>query len=195
MTSSKASDRRNQILEVATRLFSERGYAATSLEDIAEEIGFTKPAIYYYFKSKDEILFHIHDRIVQEGLAQIRAIRAQGGSPSQQLEQVLREHMRRLLANVEANLVFAREQAALPADKAALINQQDRRYEEEVREIYREGVKAGVFVDIDPRVAVGSLLAACNWAYRWYRPGGAYRVDDVADMIVNLLRHGYERAG
>lgn len=191
MVTTKAAGRRSEIIEVATRLFSERGYAATSLEDIAEVIGFTKPAIYYYFASKDEILFEIHDGIVRAGLDRVEAIRKAGGSPADQLEQVLREHIARLLDNVEANLVFAREQAALSEDRAADIRARDRAYERAVRAIYADGVGDGSFRDLDPRVAVGSLLAACNWAHRWYRPGGEYATEDVADMIVGLLMGGY----
>ena len=176
---------------MATRLFSEHGYAATSLEDIAEVIGFTKPAIYYYFASKEEILFEIHDEIVRSGLERLAAIRAAGGSPAEQLEQILLEHIGRLLDNVEANLVFAREQAALSPDRAASIHEGDRAYERAVREIYAYGVEDGSLVDLDPRVAVGTLLAACNWAHRWYRPGGEYSASDVADMIVGLLTQGY----
>lgn len=192
MATERATGRREQILEVATRLFSERGYAATSLEDVADEIGFTKPAIYYYFESKDEILFEIHDRIVQVGLERVRVIRAGEGDPAAKLELVIREHIRRLLDNVDANLVLVREQAALSPERSADIRKRDRAYEREVREIYEEGIAAGVFRDLDPRVAVGSLLAACNWAHRWYRKEGAYGVDDVADMIVKLLKGGYE---
>ena len=53
-------DRRAQIVRIATRLFSENGYAQTTLDDVAAEIGFTKPAIYHWFDSKDQILFEIH---------------------------------------------------------------------------------------------------------------------------------------
>jgi AcrR family transcriptional regulator len=192
MTTAKSTDRREQILSVATRLFSEHGYAATSLEDVAEDIGFTKPAIYYYFKSKDEILFEIHDRIVAAGLGFVHEVQKQGGDPADQLDSILRAHICRLLDNVDANLVFAREQAALSESRAADIKARDREYEQAVRDIYAAGVDAGEFVDLDPRVAVGSLLAACNWAHRWYRKGGSYSPDDVAEMIVSVLKGGYQ---
>ena len=191
MVTSKAAGRRSEIIAVATRLFSERGYAATSLEDIAEVIGFTKPAIYYYFASKDEILFEIHDGIVRAGLERVEAIRTAGGSPAAQLEQVLREHIGRLLGNVEANLVFSREQAALSQERAADIRDRDRAYERAVRGIYTDGIAEGAFKNLDARVAVGSLLAACNWAHRWYRAGGEYSTEDVTGMIVGLLMEGY----
>ncbi len=104
---------------------------------------------------------------------------------------MLREHIARLLGSVEANLVFAREQAALSPERAGIIRERDRAYERAVRSIYAEGVASGEFRDLDPRVAVGTLLAACNWAHRWYRPGGAYSVDVVVGMIVGLLMQGY----
>ena len=193
MSGTRVADRREQILQVATRLFSQHGYAATSLGDVADVIGFTKPAIYYYFESKEEILFHIHERIVVAGLERVEEIRDGGGDPKAQLEMILMEHVRRLLDNVEANLVFAREQAALGETRAAEIRERDRQYERAVREVYARGVESGDFLDLDPRVAVGSLLAACNWAHRWYRPGGTYSVDDIGEMIVSLLSNGYTR--
>lgn len=187
-------DRRSQILRIATRLFSQRGYARTTLEDVAAEIGFTKPAIYHWFDSKDQILFEIHRAIVAPALEEVRGIRASGGSPTDQLRRILRAHIDRVLLNADANTVFARESAQLSAERAVEIGELDREYEREVRAVYAAGVAAGEFADIDPVVAIGTLLSACSWVSQWYRPEGTLSAADINDMIGSLLEQGYRGA-
>ena len=191
MTVAGGVDRRHQILEVATRLFSERGYRGTTLDDVAEQIGFTKPAIYHWFGSKEEILFEIHRAIVQPALDQVHEITAGGGSPAEQLDQILRSHIARVIANIDANRVFSVEHQHLTAERAAEIRDLDRAYEVAVRAVYSAGVGAREFVDVDPVVAVASLLSACSWVHNWYRPDGPLSAGEVIDMLMVLLGKGY----
>lgn len=185
-------DRRTQIVRIATRLFSEKGYAQTTLDDVALEIGFTKPAIYHWFDSKDQILFEIHRDIVLPALDEVRSIVGNGGTPREQLEAILAAHVRRVLENRDANTVFGRESAALSPEKATRIRELDREYEHEVRSVYVNGVAAGEFADVDPVVAVGSLLSACSWLSGWFRKDGPLDADAVIAMIGTLLSSGYE---
>jgi AcrR family transcriptional regulator len=187
-----ATDRREQILAVATELFARHGFAVTSLDDIARVIGFTKPAIYYWFDSKDAILFEIHDRIVRDAVSRVRAIRASGDPPHVQLRRVLAEHVKTLLDNVDANTVFEREGHMLSDEHRASIRRRDQAYERTLREIYAEGIADGALRDVDPKLAVGTLLGACNWAHRWFRPQRALSAEDVAEAIVDLLAEGAE---
>jgi AcrR family transcriptional regulator len=184
-------DRRAQILRISTRLFSQKGYARTTLEDVAAEIGFTKPAIYHWFESKDQILFEIHHDIVAPALAEVRRIRASGGSPGDQLQSILSAHVERVLLNADANTVFARESAQLTAERAAEISALDRAYEREVRSVYTAGVTAGEFAAIDPVVAIGTLLSACSWVSQWYRRDGDLSAAEINIMIGSLLERGY----
>lgn len=188
-------DRQIQILDVATRLFSEHGYAGTTLDDIAAEIGFTKPAIYHWFASKDEILFEIHRAIVQPALDEVRHVRSTGGTPSEQLTQILRGHVDRVLANTDANRVFAVESVSLSSRRAAEIRALDRAYEIEVRAVYEAGVASGEFVDVDPVVATGTLLSASSWMHAWYRPDGPLSSADIGDMVIAMLTGGFASVG
>lgn len=185
-----AVDRRDQVVAVATRLFSKQGFAATSLDDVAAEIGFTKAAIYYWFENKDEILFSIHDQIVSEAMARVRAIRAGGGTARDQLDAVITQHVQTLLANVEANTVFDRERHALSVGRQRSINRRDGEYERALREIYAEGVGDGTLRDIDPELAVGALLGAVNWTYRWFRGRSPRRIGEVTSALVDFVEHG-----
>lgn len=188
------SGRGREILEVATRLFYEKGYHETTLADIAEVIGFTKPAIYYYYDSKEDLLFEIRDRIVRAALDRVREIIAAEEDPLRRLRAILRNHLGTLLANAEANIVFHEERGVLSEEREESIRQHERRYDRLIREVYAAGVAEGRFRDVDPTIAVGMLLGACNWTYRWFREGGAVSEDDVTDSILGLLSQGYETA-
>ena len=113
----KRSGRKAQIIDVSTELFREKGYHATSLDDIADRIGFTKPAIYYYFKSKEDILFAIVDEIVDSGLERMEAVAATDLSPTEKMHDLLVENTRVILENLDANSVFYNERGLLSAER------------------------------------------------------------------------------
>lgn len=188
-----APDRAAQIVAVATGLFRAKGYHATSLDDIAEVIGFTKPAIYYYFRSKEDILFTIVDDVVSEALTRLRAIAAGGGSVVDRLHAILVENTRVVLENLDANTVFYNERGLLSPEREREVRRREREYTQLVRDLYVEGVVAGELLDVDPAIATATLLGASIWAYRWFDERGRYSTDEVADQVARLLMAGYRR--
>lgn len=186
-------ERRQEILRVAERLFHQDGYHATSLDDVAEVIGFTKPAIYHYFESKEDILFELRDRIIREALDRAAEITKQGGTSAEQFTAVLVAHTRTVLEERRANKIYYEEQGLLSGDRERRIREHERRYELVLRDLYTQGVADGDLRDVDPGIAVSTLLGACNWAYRWYRPGGDLRPKELAETLVDLLTHGYRK--
>lgn len=193
MTDSPRPDRREQIVEVATRLFSQDGYGGTTLDDIAAEIGFTKPAIYYWFESKEAILFEIHDRIVRDSLNRVVQIRAGSTAAAEQLREVLMSHVETLLENRAANEVFNRSQSELSPERLRTIRERDGNYESLLRKIYAEGVRDGSLRAFDPAVAVGAMLGAVNSMYRWYQPRRGDEVSDIAAQVLAILETGIHR--
>lgn len=185
------TDRRTEIIAVATSSFREKGYHATSLDDIADRIGFTKPAIYYYFKSKDDILFTIVDDVVTDAVERIRAIASREGSAVERLHDLLVENTRVVLENIEANTVFYNERGLLSPERERDIRAREREYTQVVRDLYIEGVGTGGLVDIDPRVATATLLGASIWAYRWFDAEGRLSIEQVAQDVARLLMAGY----
>lgn len=180
----KGRSRRRQILTTATRLFSERGYVHTSLMDIADQLGITGPAIYYYYASKDHILLEIRQGIIDRAIERIEEVLADEPPPQEAMETILRLHLETLLDNVEATIVVDRERGHLPEEIERAQRAKERQYERYIRDVYVDGVAAGVFDDVDPTVAVGTLLAGCNWACHL---GGNRAKSTVVESIVGLL--------
>lgn len=183
--------RRVQILQVATELFRQGGYHSTSLDDIANAIGFTKPALYYYFDSKEDILFTIVSTHVDQALAWVRAIAAGQGTASERLHELLQASVRAVLENRDANTVFYDERNAMSPTREADMRQRERAYTKVVRDLYEEGVRSGEFVDRNPTVVTATIMGASIWAYRWYDDAGSLSIDDVAEEIWSLLAKGY----
>ncbi|MDD6791894.1 MAG: TetR/AcrR family transcriptional regulator [Thermobifida fusca] len=187
----RGNGRREQIIDVATGLFRQKGYHATSLDDIADAIGFTKPAIYYYFKSKDDILFAIIDDIVDQGLRRIQAVASREASATERMHDLLVENTRVILENLNANTVFYNERGLLSAEHERAIRAREREYTKIVEDLYVEGVENGEFIDVDPHIATSTLLGASIWSYRWFDPEGELSIDEIAEGIARILLEGY----
>lgn len=187
------SGRRAQILEVATALFREKGYHATALDDIAEVIGFTKPAIYYYFASKEDILFTIVSEHVDRALQRVQRIAEGPGPVQERLHALLVENTRTILHNLDVNSVFYNERGRLSPAREVDMRERERRYTGVVRDLYVEGVAAGVFHDRNPTVVTATLLGASIWTYRWFHLDGSLTIEEVAVDVASLLMAGYLR--
>ncbi len=187
----RGNGRREQIIDVATGLFRQKGYHATSLDDIADAIGFTKPAIYYYFKSKDDILFAIIDDSVDQGLRRIQAVASREASATERMHDLLVENTRVILENLNANTVFYNERGLLSAEHERAIRAREREYTKIVEDLYVEGVENGEFIDVDPHIATSTLLGASIWSYRWFDPEGELSIDEIAEGIARILLEGY----
>lgn len=185
--------RRRQILDVSTELFHAHGYHATSLDEIAERIGFTKPAIYYYFASKEDILFEIVDQIVDRGLERMQALATREAPAAERLHDLLVENTRVTLEHRTANTVFYDERGLLSPEREQAIRAREREYTAVVHALYAEGVADGELLDVDPSVATSTLLGASIWTLRWFRPDGALSIDEVAAEVARLLMEGYRR--
>lgn len=190
---SRPSLDRESILKVAADLFRQKSFRATSLQEVADVFGVQRPALYYYFDSKAEILIEIHDRLLAALMAELEPVRASDASPDEKLRAVLEGQIRTYAENIAELAVFIENETELPEDVYSKARQEKREYGAMIEEIYREGVAEGSFVDVDPKIAVFALIGMTNWMYRWYNRDGSYTIDDLAEIITMLARNGYAR--
>lgn len=183
--------RRREILDVAERLFWEKRFHATSMEDVADAIGLTKPAIYHYFRSKDDILVEIRQSIIDEMLELTEGVMEADGAPVDKLRDILVAHTEVVLRRRRANKVYHEESGSLPAGRERPTPAAESQYEDVVRGLYAKAVSDGSLCDRDPGIAVAVLLGAINWSYRWYRPRGSLRAPQMAELIVEILLDGH----
>jgi AcrR family transcriptional regulator len=113
--------------------------------------------------------------------------------PEEKLRRVVRQHVRFVIANRSFLTVFFSEEASLPRHLARSLAAQKARYDRGVESIVTEGVRAGVFRDVTPRLAVFGLLGMLNWLYKWYNPAGRWGAEEIATEFLALLEGGLMR--
>lgn len=178
------------ILREAAALFKRQGYRKTSLEDLARLLGVTRPAFYYYFKSKTDILSAIQIRAI-DGLTNLMELEgADHLSPRDRFWAHIEAHIAYVAANaIEVGIVFEEEEE-LPPSVADHINRQRRAYTHWLIDLYSDGLRPRqTRKQTDARLAVNTILGAATWVYRWYRPemGTPLR---FAKEVVRVLRAG-----
>jgi AcrR family transcriptional regulator len=187
---SDGASRRAEVIREAANLFDERGYNATSMEDIAEAVGLRKPTLYHYFRSKDEILVWIH----QEFIDLLIARQERRAELSMGPEQLLLEIMGDILELIDTHpghvRAFYEHQRELPDSAHAEMAKKRARYEDGVIATIQRGVDEGVFRRVDAKLATLAVFGVCNWAYQWYREGGALRAREIAYVFWDLLLNG-----
>ncbi|MEV5848552.1 TetR/AcrR family transcriptional regulator [Streptomyces sp. NPDC051985] len=184
-------ERRAEVLEAATQIFYEKGYEASALRDIADRVGMLKGSLYYYFQSKEDLLFQVISAVHREGLAVIRERAALPGDPLQRLENVIAGHVEHTCRNLVATAVFLHELSALPTERRQEILGTEHAYQGVFRGLIDQAQGEGLArADLDPRLAALSVLGSTNWVYRWYRPGGEFTPEQIGAQLAELAIRG-----
>lgn len=165
----KRQRRRTEILHSALRAFRARGYHATTLEDIAAQLGIRSAALYHYFPDKDAILYACHREALAEVGRVLLEAKAKHATAREQLRHAIQEHVRVMTDTLEGSALALEVSALSPRRRAEVVAERDR-YERGLREIVQEGMRRGEFRTVDPKLAVFAILGAINWIVRWYRP-------------------------
>ena len=187
-------DKKREILEVSVEIFSERGYRATGLRDIAERVGLRQPSLYYYFPSKEHILIELYEQVMEDSIRAVLAVAEKGLEPDVAFREVLEERIRYMCMNQRLVRIFFEEEAELPAQLTKKLRRRQREYEDVYVRLLEAGVKKGKFqLSTTPRVALYTLLGAVNWSYRWYDLKGSLSVEKLASDIAEMLMRSIER--
>lgn len=183
--------RRQAIEDVASDLFRERGYAATSIRDIARALSVQGASLYAHVTSKEDVLWAIVDRAASrfEAAAERAESAAEArrpGDPAEALAALVRAHVEVLAGDVDEAGVFVHEWRSLGPDRRAAILRRRDAYERRFRTRIAEGIAVGAFALTDPAVASSALLSALNGVATWYDPAGRLPADRIVDHLVDL---------
>ncbi|MEA2689755.1 MAG: hypothetical protein QOD51_2362 [Candidatus Eremiobacteraeota bacterium] len=181
--------RRDEIFRTAVSLMRRRGYRGTTLKEIARALDVTEPALYYYFKTKEELLFAIYAETQQVALSTVRRIRDSDASPEEKLRAVIAEFTQ-LVAENEMFAIFFREKDELSPENWQSITRGEHEFVDAIRGIVEEGVRAKRFRPLDPTVVAFGILGIGAWVYRWFDPRGKRSLDEVIATYQTLLVEG-----
>jgi AcrR family transcriptional regulator len=185
--------RRVDICRTAAQIFRDRGFAATSVSDVARALGMTKAGLYHYFDSKEALLLEIMtyglERVRDEVLLPARAIR----DPEERLRQIVLRHGRIATDGRGAVAHLGDEIRSLPPSARRQIEERMRLYYDLIRDTLRELKAQGRLRDIDPTVAAFSMLGMILWLPRWFRQDGRMSQEQVAGEVAKLTINGLVR--
>ena len=184
--------RKDQIYEVAERLFSERGYHATTIREIARELQIEGGSLYSHISGKQDLLYEIVLRGSEQFLRAAREVLASGGPAREQLRELMRRHLAIMAESTPRAIVHFHEWRHLEPERQAVIRARRDEYEGYIRQIIRIGVAGGEFMPNDERLISLQVLSLLNWTYQWYSPGGTWNADDLANHFFELLMLGLE---
>jgi AcrR family transcriptional regulator len=180
---------RISILRAAGRIFRERGFAETSMRDIAAAADLSVANLYHHFSGKDEILFFCQDRSLDLMLAAVAEARRLPGGPVPRLRHVLRAHADAVLDEVEGAVAHIATEALSDPLRRRIVAKRDR-YEHALRDLVRGCVSNGAGTSGDVAVLTRAILGALNWTATWFRPEGERSADSVAETIATYLLRG-----
>ena len=181
--------KREAVLRCAAQLFNEKGFAASTLDEVAERLGVSKPTVYYYVDSKDQILFEC----VRTGLEllqqAIREVDAAGGQAIDKLVAGMRQYVAIVTQDFGMCVIRVGEDPLPPASRQKL-RRMKAALDHEFRELIRQGIAEGSIVDCDPKLAAFTFAGALSWIGRWYRPDGGLAPADIAEQCIRVLIDG-----
>lgn len=181
-------DRREQILEVATRLF-QKGFQATSLDHVAAELGVTRPALYYYFRSKEELLAAIYDRAVGVLIDRAAELFAQNMAPDALLRKLIEVHVRTMLQEQPIVRVYFREKDALGEAASRSVKAKEVAFTKMMASAIEAGQARKIFRPGNPELIVNAILGMLIWVYEWYRPE-RHHEEEIGEVFWQLLAGG-----
>jgi AcrR family transcriptional regulator len=184
---------RETILRVATELFGERSYPATSMRDIAGRVGILAGSLYVHIDGKESMLLEIIDGGILEFLDRVRRAEASATAPSEKIRAMVRAHVSVAAANPQRTLVVFHQWRYLSEANQIQVREHRRQYENLFTQAVKAGVEAGDFAeDLDVRITVLTILGALNWTPEWLSPDGPVSVDELGERLADSLLRGLE---
>lgn len=176
------------ILRTAAQIFAEKGYHQASIRDIARATRVSLSGLYYYFQSKEELLFLIQDHAFGTLLRNLDELLDGVDDPHRRIRLFIENHLRFFVNNMSEMKVLSHEADSLSGEFRNRVNAKKRRLTAIVTEILSEMDGKG---DLDVRVSTFALFGMMNWLYNWYRPDRDLPIDQLAAQMSRLFLAGY----
>lgn len=161
-----------------------------TVNQIVDDVGTSKGGFYHHFKSKDELLFVIHDTFITYVLEKAQAANETYTSPTKKLQAIIKSFVKVFDLYKAHIAVFYQEHIYLNEQYESLINQKRDQFKEMIMDAVREGKTSGEFRrDLSVEITGMAILGMVNWTYKWYKKSGAKTIEDIGDIYINLILH------
>lgn len=182
-----------ELYGVIARLFASKGYHATSMREIAHELGMNKSSLYHYFTSKEDILFKLMNDAMDDALATLQEICVTDISPEEKLKKVLAFYTHYYAGDQERLILLVNEINSLNEKSRSLLIEKQRHYVRLIQSILKELAAHGKMKRIDPAVATFAFFGMVHYTVKWYHQDGPVPLDQLAQMFVEIFNTGILR--
>ncbi len=185
---------REQLIDIAAKMFDSKGYAQTGMADIAQAIGLGRSAVYHYFRNKEEILAALVETEALTPSHQLQELTEDRSiTATERLKRAVIDGIERRLSSGSRFLLFSRLEAQIPEHMGALYNQSRRHIYDFYVGCISDGIASGEFREVDPKIAAFAVIGAANWTSRWYSPNGPKSPREIAEIIADLQIQGLRK--
>lgn len=186
------SRKRQAVVRAAAVAFNERGFSTTSMDDVAGALGISKPTLYQYFKSKQEILYECHLLAVQHGEAGVVEADAHNGPGLDKLLVYVRRFMIGFYDDLGSCAVMLDINSLTEKNRKTIIRRRDA-VSVGVERLIAFGIRDGSIAPCDPKLAALFIFGVVNWMSVWYRSSGPKTPEDIASEFLRLFKAGFQR--
>lgn len=186
-------DRKSEIRRTAKKLFKEKGYAATSMRDLAKEVGIEAASLYNHLSSKEELLNEMCFDIAEQFFQAFQSATAAEQSPSKKLKAAIKAHIGVIANNLDASTVFFHEWIFLKEPDLSKFKKLRYQYEQGFRDLIQTGITGKDFKDVNIKVAVFTIISALNATYDLYKSSEKLSREEIAESISTLLLKGLKK--
>ena len=179
-----------EIYQVIARLFAYRGYHSTSMREIARELGMNQSSLYYYFASKQDILFTLMNDAMDDVLAILEEISSTDLLPEDRLNRVLSFYTQYYAGDQERLILLINEMNSLNEEYRSILVGKQRRYVQLIKSILEELAAQGKIKQIDPAIATFAFFGMVHYTIKWYHKDGPVSLDQLANAFVEIFTKG-----
>lgn len=185
--------RKEQIMQTAAKMFKDKGYASSSMRDIATELGIEAASLYHHIKSKEEILeticFTMADKL-NGAIAEVNDIYF---NAEEKLRMAIKSHVQIISENIDQSAVFLHEWRSLSEPKLSEFKKLRDAYETEIKVIINGGINEDIFDNVDQKFATLTILSTVNWINEWYNPNGKMNPEEIAKKLSDFIMGGLRK--
>jgi TetR/AcrR family transcriptional regulator, cholesterol catabolism regulator len=181
---------REEILFAAAQIFGQKGFHATSMQDIADAVNLQKASLYHHFESKQEILLCLLDSALDLLIERIAPVQASLNPPEEKLRDAMRIYIQTVADYQNLASVLLLEHRSLDPELRERHSPRRDRFEYLWRDLVHEGQEAGIFACSSSALTARALLGVMNWTITWYRKEGPLSPGEIADRFADLVLFG-----
>lgn len=185
--------RRRAIMQAAARIFAQKGYDAATMDDIANQLGVSKVAIYYHFPSKEALHRELRVSAISDSIERLRAIMSRAEPPEVALRAVIRDLVSHAFADLDRYVAISKMFVRATGTVDQEIFDLQQRCRHMVVTIIEDGIRDGVFADRDPHIMALILIQTCFGVADWYTPGGRLSPDTIIEHVSEQVISGVLR--